>query len=408
VKDSPPTSPPSETAKAEQVLVLPGHLFFIERIEIPVALEAAEMTDFAELSLESIAPFPIEQLNWGYLYDQDAAALLLYATHRDRLKNTGYSDLHAYAWVLPDFATLAGACFPEGTQVVLDSSDHLALLQFEKGIRIPQTVHAAPLIEGNTATALEAALRSTMPDQATPTKTLQIRPAVIELSEQGMPTFQFEAAETTTDAQEYGAWQSLSPTEKALWQADVRSAEFKSNERNARRTSALLGRITGWAAIFALLLLGAELLLLGSEAWLGTLERQIESQRTTVLTIEDKQTLMNKLEQVAQNELRPVAILEAANNIRLDFKLGIEYDSTVIDNENRITIEGKASSINALNRYTESLRQSGQFELVTQPESITRAGKTTFTITLAYTHTEPDNVPTKDTSAANNTEEAEI
>ena len=407
MKDSSPTSPPTKTAKAEQVLVLPGHLFFIESIEIPDALDPTEIADFAELSLESIAPFPIEQLNWGYLYHQEAASLLLYATHRDRLKNTGYSDLHAYAWVLPDFATLAGACFPDDTQVVLQSSDYLTLLNFDKGSRIPKTVHSAPLAEGDTETALKA-LQAAAPALPASAQTLQIRPAPIELSEQGIPTFQYEAADTSTKELNYGAWQALSPTEKQLWQVDVRSLDFKSSERNARRTSALLGRITGWAAIFALLLIGAELLLLASQAWLGTLDRQIESQRTTVLTIEDKQTLMNKLEQVAQNELRPVAILEAANNIRLDFKLGIEYDSTVIDSENRITIEGKASSINALNRYTESLRQSGQFELVTQPESITRAGKTTFTITLAYIHTEPDSVPAMDTPAANTTEEDEI
>jgi hypothetical protein len=130
------------------------------------------------------------------------------------------------------------------------------------------------------------------------------------------------------------------------------------------------------------------MLLLASQAWLSTLDKQIETQRTAVLTIEDKQALMIKLEQVAKNELRPIAILEAANNIRLKLKLGIEYDSAVVEGENHITIEGKATSINALNSYTESLKQSGQFELITAPESITRAGKTTFSVTLAYTHIE--------------------
>jgi hypothetical protein len=407
VKDSSTTSPATEIAKSEQILVLPGHLFFIEGIEIPVALEPGEIADFAELSLESIAPFPIEQLNWGYLYEPQASSLLLYATHRDRLKSAGYNDLQAYAWVLPDFAALAGAQFNEPTQVILDSSEHLSLVHYPKDSLIPIAVHAAPVVESNTASVLEA-LQKRIPDYSSATKTLQIRPATIELSEQGIPTFQFEATDSAQLTDGNQSWQSLSPSEQTLWQADVRSSVFKHSERNARRTSALLGRITGWAALFALLLIGGELLLLGSQAWLGTLERQIESQRTAVLTIEDKQTLMNKLEQVAKNELRPVAILEAANNIRLEFNLGIEYDSTVIDSDNRITIEGKASSINALNRYTETLRQSGQFELVTQPESITRAGKTTFTITLAYTHTEPDTMPVNDTPPAQSTEEAEI
>lgn len=404
MKDPPPTSPTTETAKAEQVLVLPGHLFFIESVEIPVALEAAEIGDFAELSLESIAPFPIEQLNWGYLYSEDAASILLYATHRDRLKNAGYSELHAYAWVLPDFATLAGACFPDETKVVLESGDSLSLLHFEPGTSIPKAIFSAPLAETDAEDALQA-LKTGARDIPRTATTLKIRPATIALSEQGLPTFQHEPSDASSNDLASGAWSALSPAEKQLWQADVRDSDFKQAERNARRASALLTRITGWAAIFALVLIGAELLLLASQAWLGTLDKRIESQRTTVLTIEDKQTLMNKLEQVAQNELRPVAILEAANDEALQrLKLGIEYDSVVIEGENRITIEGKATSIKAFNRYTENLKQSGQFELIAQPEYITRAGKTTFTITLAYTHIETE-TPTVVVDAD---EEAEI
>lgn len=99
---------------------------------------------------------------------------------------------------------------------------------------------------------------------------------------------------------------------------------------------------------------------------------------------------MNKLEQVAQNELRPIAILEVANQIRIDLKSsGIEYDEVVIEGLNRLTIEGKASTINELNEYTKALRASGNFQLVENPKSITRSGKTTFTATLDYLHTIP-------------------
>lgn len=101
---------------------------------------------------------------------------------------------------------------------------------------------------------------------------------------------------------------------------------------------------------------------------------------------------MNKLEQVAQNELRPIAILEVANQIRIDLKSsGIEYDEVVIEGLNRLTIEGKASTIKELNEYTNALRESGNFQLVENPKSITRSGKTTFTATLDYLH----NIPSK-------------
>jgi len=115
---------------------------------------------------------------------------------------------------------------------------------------------------------------------------------------------------------------------------------------------------------------------------------------------------MVKLEQVSQNELRPISILEAANNIRLEQKLGIEYDSAVVEGKNHITIEGKATSINALNTYIDNLKRSDYFEIVTDHESITRSGKTTFTVTLGYTHIEPPAAPVAETTAVETPVEA--
>ena len=385
MKDAAPILTPTEPASAEQVLALPGHLFFIETIDVPIDLEPAEIPDFIELSLESLAPFPVEQLNWGFLYSTDAPTILVYATHRDRLKQAGYTELQSYAWVLPDFATLTGACFPDETLVTLQSANNLSLLLFDKGACVPRTVLVASLEDGDFEHALEE-LVANASDLTQGTTMLRVRTGAIELSEQGLAIFNQESSDDSHSAIEYGAWTTLAPTEAQLWQSDVRSADFKVTERNARRLGSLLMRITAWAAIFALVLVGIEMLLLVSQAWLSTLDKQIESQRTAVLTIEDKQALMVKLEQVAKNELRPIAILDAANNIRLKQNLGIEYDSAVVEGENHITIEGKATTINALNSYTESLKQSGQFVLITAPESITRAGKTTFTVTLAYTH----------------------
>ena len=113
---------------------------------------------------------------------------------------------------------------------------------------------------------------------------------------------------------------------------------------------------------------------------------------------------MNKLEQVAQNELRPIGILEAANEIRLGLgKTGIEYDEVAVESTNRITIEGKANTINELNKYTDSLGNSGAFALVGDPKYITRGGKTTFTVTLDYSHKEPAHEEAVNAEPENNT-----
>jgi hypothetical protein len=373
-----------DPVKAEQVLILPGYLFFVETIEVPSELESSEIHDFAELSLESIAPFPIEQLCWGYLYQKDMSTLLLYAAYQGRIKNDGFTDLNDYAWVVPDFATLAGARFGKETLILLEGPNNSAsMVYFESDTEIPKSVWVDTFTEPLTEDVIQS-LRAGIRDLPQTSSTLHLRPTVATVNENGLPTFEHAVPEQDGDWPDFEGWQNLSPKESQLWQMDVRSADFKASEQSKRRMSALVARITGWAAIFTLVLAGAEVLLFASQSWLQTQLAQIERQQEAVLKVAEKQTLVNKLDQVTQNELRPIEMLGAANEIRLKLNLGIEYDSVVIEDDNHITIEGKASSITALNRYVESLENSGLFELLVEPEYLTKSGKTTFNISLAY------------------------
>lgn len=359
--------------EALDVLVLPAEFFFLEHVEIPSALEAGELDDFAELSMESLAPFPLEQLNWGFLFDSQNQTILLYAALRERLKRAGHEALEEYTWVLPDLACLIGARFAEPVHIILHTPGHTTQLQLPEGQGLPL------LVEGH-----GAATDQTDAPRTEETARLELRLIQPEVDEKARPTFHFE---TIGDAPIEGHWSPLSPDEASLWRADIRSAGFKAAERSARRTTALVTRLLRYAALFALILVFLEGLLWAGQFWLSTQTDKIASQTTAVRRVEDKQSLTNKLEQVAQNELRPIAILEAANQIRLDLgKTGIEYDETVIEGTNRITIEGKANTINELNAYTDSLRDSGTFALVGSPRQITRSGKTTFTVTLDYQH----------------------
>lgn len=383
MKSSQSALPQNDPAKAEQALVLPGYLFFVETIEIPNDLEASEIPDFAELSIESIAPFPIDQLHWGYLYRKDVPTLLLYAARRERLKNEGFADLNDYAWVVPDFATLSGARFYDDTLVLLESDNGVSLTYFEKNADIPKSVWLDRMDEPITESKIKS-LRSSIRDLPQTASVLHLRPVVANVNENGIPTFEHTVAEQTSDRSYNNDWQPLPLPESQLWQMDVRDTDFKTAEKSKRRTSAVILRITGWAAIFALILLLAEGLLFAAQNWLQTQLDTIERQQVAVSKVEEKQILVNKLEQVAQNELRPIEMLEAANNIRLKLNLGIEYDEVIIEGENHITIEGKASSISALNRYADNLKNSGLFELLDKPDPSTRNGKTTFRVSLAY------------------------
>ena len=371
-------APEPESVPLLDVLVLPAEYFFIEKVEVPTALSPAELSDFAELSMEAVAPFPLDQLRWGYSSAPDGQHLLIYAALNDRIKLAGHPELESYTWVIPDFTTLNGARFTRDTEVVLEGEHYTTGFLLPSGGGLPENIRSLP--QGSDL------FRNTG-------QSIHLKLLPVELSEQGIPTFKFETlGKETFD----GLWSPLEPEEAALWNADIRPNNFKTVERSARRTTSLVTRIMGYAAIFTIVLVMLEGLLIAGDFWLGTRRAKIDEQATSVRRIEDKHSLLNKLDQVAQNELRPIAMLNAANEIRLTLgKTGIEYDETIIERSNRLTIEGKANTINELNVYTDSLSQSGKFQLVGEPKYITRDSKTSFTVTLDYTHSEPEAAETK-------------
>ncbi len=367
------TAPEPESVPLPDVLVLPAEYFFIEKVEVPTALAPAELTDFAELSMEAVSPFPLDQLRWGFLIAPDSQHLLIYAALKERLKLAGHTELETYTWVLPDFTTLQGARFTRDTEVVLEGEHYTTSFLLPSGEASPENIRSLPA-------------GSDTPHSKG--QSIHLKLLTVELSEQSIPTFKFE---TIGESPADGLWSPLEPDEASLWNADIRPSSFKTVERSARRTTSLVTRIMGYAAIFAIVLVVFEGLLFLGDFWLGTRTAKIDEQATPVRRIEDKQSLLNKLDQVAQNELRPIAMLTAANEVRTALgTTGIEYDETIIDSSNRLTIEGKANTINELNLYTKSLRQSGKFQLAEDPKYITRDSKTTFTVTLDYTYREPE------------------
>lgn len=367
------TAPEPESVPLPDVLVLPAEYFFIEKVEVPTALAPAELADFAELSMEAVSPFPLDQLRWGFLIAPDSQHLLIYAALKERLKLAGHTELETYTWVLPDFTTLQGARFTRDTEVVLEGEHYTTSFLLPSGEASPENIRSLPAGSDTPCSTGQS---------------IHLKLLAVELSEQSIPTFKFE---TIGESPADGAWSPLEPDEASLWNADIRTSSFKDVERSARRTTSLVTRVMGYAAIFAIVLVVLEGLLFAGGFWLKTRTAKIDEQATSVRRIEDKQSLLNKLDQVAQNELRPIAMLTAANEVRTALgTTGIEYDETIIDSSNRLTIEGKANTINELNLYTESLRQSGKFQLAEDPKYFTRDSQTTFTVTLDYTYREPE------------------
>jgi hypothetical protein len=367
-----PEAAPIESPENEALCLLPGHLFFVEGIALPEGLTEAEIPSFAELSLEAQAPFPIEQLNWGYLCDTEHSQLLYFATHQERLRKAGFRDLESYTWVLPDFLALHGLQHRAG-DCRFQSSLSEAQVQFGSSPCVPQAVTAAPRPE------------------AAPDNPEAYRLLTADLNETQAVEFRLVRPGTEDS-------QTVTLHADTLWNADVRPVDFKKHERRARKLSAHLLQGFKYAACFAALLLLAEFCLLASNLWLSSRKQVLAKQADPVATIQEQQALSVKLERVFENQLRPVAVLELINKLRPTNS--IYFSETSTEENNHITIEGEANTVNALNQYIDQLKASGQLELLAPPKTLTRSGKTTFSVELSYTHRDaPSPSPTEPAQA---------
>ena len=392
-------------SKGEQVLTLPGYLFYLEHLEIPAGIEPGELDDFAEISLEASSPFPVEQLLWGYLQSDAADSILLYAAHRECVKRAGIEDLELYAWVLPDFAPLLCTTFPANTEVLVQSVDSLTLLHFNGGQSLPCYANVRQLGSDASVEQTINNLRTIAPQLSDASAPLRLSPASQAVDENGLASFSFDVTEAQQESTAPDQLSQLSPTLSQLWQADVRSREFKRNERNARRLGRWLVRITGWAALLAILLVLGECLSYASSVMLKQREATVLTQRPIVAQIEERDSLKNKLEQIEQNDLQPISMLNALNKIR---PKGIYFTGATIEGQNEAIIDGIAGGINEFNNYISQLKRTGQFDIL-KDNSKRSGSKTSFMVKLSYTPTEeaPAKAEVKETNKAVTKEEAD-
>lgn len=329
----------SPTISADPICLIPSHYFFVEFIPFEnddsekIAKEEAHA--FFELQLESLSPLPLDQLLWGYYTPPHSSQSILYACLKSRLANDGYDSLESYTWVLPQF--------------------------------IPQL-------------ALEAIEASDLKSQTTLKATDEIQSPILNLEKDQ----HIVITQTTEDEDSEALSQSFSLQLNELWSADIRTKAFKDQEQKNRTRLAFINKTFKFSLYFTAFILLSEVLLVGANLWLTQYASKIDAQAPTVRRIEDQHTLINKLEQISQNELRPIALLEKANEIRSNISSNIIYDNVDITNENEVTIKGTVGSVNELNRYVSQLNQSKNFQTIEDPKYITRGGKTTFTLKMYF------------------------
>ncbi len=377
------------------ILLLPGEYFFTRMIELPEAIESTDIEQFAELSLEGISPFPLEHLFWGFHYDDGSPHILVYAAHRERLRKNGYEDLENHEHVFPDFLANRQKGPERPGITFFYHGATLNALYHNPGSGVPVKVHSKVLPEPELKDEdllqhREALLKSL--DRSNFEASDEVQAATIaEGKAGGKPQlFYRKVNEAETGWQRNDALHDL--PESTRWQADVRDKGFLRKERKALATSGKVWLAAVGAGIAAVLLLLLQLGIVTGNVWNKSRQNKIEEQSEEFAYVEERQNLSEKIDQYVQQELKPFEMLSLLNVGRPKI---IHFTEASANSFNQLTVEGEGNNVEAVNNYTQSLRNSQGISSVESKVRSTQ-GKARFTLQITFdeqpAETEPSQV----------------
>lgn len=388
--------------------LVPAHAFFGRKVDIPEGLSREEKNAFLELFLESKAPFPIEQLMWGFVSSANGSSAFVYATPKVRLRQLGMEDPQAFSQLLPGFLVKLGDVFDQPTVRFIVNGPAISAVFQDAGEAIPGKVISRPLpsIAPTDDALLELRkqlLDSLQLDGHEPEDGLWVVDSIaIDDNFNCSAVVRHLAANASSASLVH----SILLLGDALWDADLRDAEYAGTERQNRRRSAILWKALRLAGLAAVLLLIFNAAGLGLTAFNSYREATIDRLSAQAIRVENKFTLANRLTESTEEDIRPFALVEAINPVRPD---SIYYIRTRSRGFNRLEIEGESEQgVNPVNEFAAALEQLPFMASVEQNVQ-TRNNQTSFTFTLRFSQLPPSAnqpliVPEESTAASDEEE----
>lgn len=356
----PPVHPPA--------LLVPGARFFIRRISLAPNAPAAPQI---ELALETLSPFPLEQLFYGSVTDKAGQHALVYAAYRRNFSADEQESWNHARTVVPEFLLWA-----------------FSRRSNQAGAQIRHTETGVEIVAWDDASELPVLILSRATDddaERDPT------PLLLELKRRtGIEANDVELVEeplkvTGIDrdglALQAGKQRTALIAPTALTDADIRDkAELTERRREERRTT-LLWRLFAVSALALAACVLVEISLAGGRAFLAAQRQRINANAETVRSIESAQLLATKLEKMTSQQLRPFEMLALINQPR---PRSIEFQRISTSGPLTLQIEAQTAEAGDLRIYEDALRKLGTVERVELRDPRMRSGRTTFQLEVTF------------------------
>ncbi len=368
------------------VILVPGELFFTLRVEIPQGTSAGELLAFAEIKLEEFSPFNLDQLYWGFLYDELSNGIFIYATTFERLKPFLSLEIEDAYHVLPSFASICMQVWPEPTIVCLLQDKTLSALYFTSNDPLPTKVISARL-EGENESALitqafakRDILIKRLLVQDAPSEEGVIICTKSEILSNGAIQFNLKHVPKLDSEGISLASPSIDRNNKR-WFADLRLPELKKAEQKKRLINQRIWLGFLGSGGLALLIVFLQVLRLGFFGVESLLNRKINSQKQLVQKIEEDGALLDRINQFTNQQFEPFTML-GLMNVKRPATLLLE--SIKSEPLTGMEVRGSASSVDQVNQFVTALETSPFVENLDLSDIQTRRGRVSFILQAQF------------------------
>ncbi len=368
-----------------KVLLVPGEVFYCHSLTLPPEISDSEIDQFAELSLEGLSPFPLDQLLWGFLRDEKTSLILIYAAYRESINKLGVENLDQYYHVLPSFITINGVSFDEPSITFLSENNSMSALTFSAHSTVPENVFTLSLenIDNSDASLLKVKnnlLVSLKSEGYKIDNSIYLGTSALVDSDDKL-RFKHRPISGEIDSDLNSTATRLPMDEKKLWDADIRASSFKLKASRKRNYSRYVWSSTQLAGIAASLFLLLQFIFMMTDTWTDFRIDKVTERSDEVALIEQKNNLLLRIEQIAQNELKPFEMLATMN---LKRPSSIYFTQAVSDSFNQIQVDGAASNVEVVNRYMENLRNLPLVSDAKIKKIVSRSGNAPFTVVVTF------------------------
>lgn len=356
------TSPP--------VILLAGDRFFVRRVPL---VPGTPVDSQVELALETLAPFPLEQLFYGHVVDYKGQHALIYAAYR-----RNFSPAEQAAWetaraVLPEFIFWCAAARRSraGTGSLRASATGLEAVAWDDASELPSQI-LSRRTEKETQGRLEQELLGEFTQRT------------------GLNAEQINSFHGDIDGREWSkAGLSLALGDAAtatiptaiLASADVRDKTLLAARQREQRRSSVLWRVFATVTVALAACLVLEGALFGGQALLAAKQRDLETRKPAIQQIESAQLLATRLEKMTAQQLRPFEMLAAVNQPR---PASVEFLRVSTNGPLQLSIEAQTNEASDLRTYETALRSIPGIQQVELRDPRMRSGRTSFQLEVTF------------------------